>query len=380
MPMILRRFGGTVMNQKPCNLDFFLGASTPAGFVSFFDDVTTRWADHHSYVIKGGAGTGKSTLMKRCALEGLAHGDCVERIHCSSDPFSLDGVILQNAKITMVDGTPPHVVEPEYPGAYETVVNFCDCWNEELLQHRRQEIIELFALNKLFRDQCKALLEGAGSLLCDNRFALQAEVNLEKVARAADGILARECHLHREQRGVEHKRFASAVTPQGIISYALFNVKDFERVYLIKDVSGAAAQQLLLRLREELLARGVTLYSCFCPLDPSRLEHLVIPELSLAFLTANRFHPMEADGFLPYRVIHASRFIPIEAMRARKQHLRFHQRMAGAILEEAVAALAAAKTVHDDIEAIYGEAMDYRAIDRKAADVLQQIGKAYEFR
>ena len=369
---------GTVMSQKPRHLDFFLGASTPAGFVSFFDDIASRLDDHHSYIIKGGAGTGKSTLMKRCALLGLSKGESIERIHCSSDPFSLDGIVLTNAKITMLDGTPPHAIEPEYPGAYETVVNFCDCWDEEMLQSRRREIVNLFGENKALRNRAVSLLEGAGSLLCENRFALQPHVDREKIARAALGIAVREGLGKQGAKSTEHKRFASAVTPQGIVSYALSNVADYEHVYLIKDMSGAASQLLLNELRTHLLRSGTEFYSCYCPLDPSRLEHLIVPKCSLAFLTSNRFHPMTADGFSPYRVIHAGRFIPAEYLRARKQHLRFSSRMAGAILEEAILAMAGAKKVHDVIERIYGEAVDYQKIEDKSVDVLTQIEREYQ--
>ena len=47
----------------------FLGANTPKGFVSFFDELYNPYDNCSAYIIKGGPGTGKSTLMKAICLE-----------------------------------------------------------------------------------------------------------------------------------------------------------------------------------------------------------------------------------------------------------------------------------------------------------------------
>lgn len=89
-------------------LRFFLGANTPQGFVSRFDqlaDVNDGW---RTFVIKGGPGSGKSTMMKKIKEAiGGGHGD-IELIHCSSDVDSLDGVIASGLKFSIADGTAPH--------------------------------------------------------------------------------------------------------------------------------------------------------------------------------------------------------------------------------------------------------------------------------
>lgn len=88
-------------------LRFFLGANTPQGFVSRFDqlaDVDEGW---RAFIIKGGPGSGKSTMMKKTA-QRLEDDDALEMIHCSSDVDSLDGVISPKYKISIADGTPPH--------------------------------------------------------------------------------------------------------------------------------------------------------------------------------------------------------------------------------------------------------------------------------
>ncbi len=48
---------------------FFLGANTPSGFVSRFDQLADAGDGWRLFVIKGGPGTGKSSLIRRAAAE-----------------------------------------------------------------------------------------------------------------------------------------------------------------------------------------------------------------------------------------------------------------------------------------------------------------------
>ena len=47
------------------NISYFLGCSSPEGFHSFFDELCPTHSGGYTYIIKGGPGTGKSSLMKR---------------------------------------------------------------------------------------------------------------------------------------------------------------------------------------------------------------------------------------------------------------------------------------------------------------------------
>lgn len=87
---------------------FFLGANSPSGFYSLYDQMLDPDTARRVFLLKGGAGCGKSSLMKRsaAALEDL--GEKVEYIHCSGDPDSLDAVIFPDLKAAIVDATAPH--------------------------------------------------------------------------------------------------------------------------------------------------------------------------------------------------------------------------------------------------------------------------------
>lgn len=86
---------------------FFLGANTPSGFYSLYDQMLDPDLAQRVFLLKGGAGCGKSTLMRRSAEALEAAGEPVEYICCSGDPDSLDAVIFPNLRAAIVDATAP---------------------------------------------------------------------------------------------------------------------------------------------------------------------------------------------------------------------------------------------------------------------------------
>ena len=87
---------------------FFLGANSAHGFVSYFKDVYDPLDSWQSYIIKGGPGTGKSSLIRRVISEMAKNKQNVEIVPCSSDPASLDAAVFPDIKACIMDGTAPH--------------------------------------------------------------------------------------------------------------------------------------------------------------------------------------------------------------------------------------------------------------------------------
>ncbi len=92
---------------------YFASANSGVGFTNLFQNINNNG---FTYVIKGGSGTGKSTLMKKVGEYFSQKGFCVEFFHCSADAQSLDGVRICEKNIAIVDGTAPHICDVSYPG------------------------------------------------------------------------------------------------------------------------------------------------------------------------------------------------------------------------------------------------------------------------
>ncbi|GAA0589862.1 PRK06851 family protein [Virgibacillus siamensis] len=90
------------------------GTNTPDGVVNevphLIEDIKN--VDY----IKGRAGTGKSTFMKKIAKTCVDYGFDTEVYHCSFDPNSLDMVLVRELDFCIFDSTDPHEFLPKRQG------------------------------------------------------------------------------------------------------------------------------------------------------------------------------------------------------------------------------------------------------------------------
>lgn len=347
--------------------DFFLGTTTPAGFRGYFEPLS-READMQLYLIKGGPGCGKSTMLKRLVL--AAH-EPVQRIHCASDPDSLDGAVFLQQHTAVLDATAPHTMEPRAPGADEVVLSLYHTINAMCLHTHRDEIKALFAQNAALRARAARYIASAGSLLLDSRRAEACSTDFEKVRRYAKRLCTRLLP-RTSAAGSEQVRLLSAITPKGPVFYQNSVQVLAGKVIVFEDEYGAVSRLLLELIRAEALARGYCIITCPCALHPEdKIDHVLIPSLELAFCTANSWHPISLPGA---QVVRCVRFLDRENLSCYRARLRFNQRAAAELIEQAVALMAQAKNCHDELESYYRAAVDYEAVDKIVQDCAKALG------
>lgn len=340
-----------------------MGANTPEGFYSLFDGLYSAAEGWRAFVIKGGPGTGKSTLMKRIAAEADARGLFCERIHCSSDPNSLDAVILPGLKIAVADGTPPHAIEPRYPGVCEKIVDLGACRDDDVLRADAERIIELTDLNSAEHRKCVGFLAAARGVSDDADRFVSASLRLDKLKKFAVRLAENSFGAVSGEPGKERRRFLSALTPEGGVIFGETFHALCEKQVVLEDGHGIAASLLLRLLCDSATERGHDCIVCPNPAAPRRIEHLLIPSLSLGYFTSNAFHPYQGE---PELTVDCDRFLDAEVLRRHKNRIAFDRRAAREMLDEAVGKLANAKKLHDELEQYYIAAMDF--------DRLQEVG------
>ncbi len=357
------------LNSAPM---FFLGANSPKGFISRFHE-SFRYGDGwHTYIIKGGPGTGKSTLMKRIADYFLRKGARVYLCPCSSDPNSLDGVIFPDMKIVLLDGTAPHIVEPKYPGAVEEIVNLGDCWNTEDLKSRGEEIMRLTDENSRCHGRARNYLAAAGLMLGDIRDCADQCCNREKAEKFGLS-LCRRMIPKTKAKGTQWCRYLSALTPNGHIFYKSTLEKLCEQIVVISDDFGAASSHMLSTIRDYALSAGHEIITCLCPLSENlKYEHIIIPALKLGFATSNRYHKLTGDT----RIIHARRFTDMKALHLHRDRLNFNRRAATEMLSLATDSLMDAKAIHDALEKCYIDCMDFERLNKVTESLAVKIANA----
>ena len=151
---------------------FFPGGNTPDGFVSYYRDILYQNEAARIFCIKGGPGTGKSTFMKEIGNYYLNKGYNVDFLKCSSDPDSLDGIVVKDKRTAIIDGTKPHVTDPLNPGAVDEIIDLgvlIDrdkiCKDREVIVGLNEEISETFEYAYGYLKCAKILLEQKNKIL-----------------------------------------------------------------------------------------------------------------------------------------------------------------------------------------------------------------------
>ena len=190
------------------------------------------------------------------------------------------------------------------------------------------------------------------------RDVLTADYDREKLSRRTAGIIAREIGRQGSGTGAVARRYLGGVTCKGMV-WRFDTVETMaDRVYELLDSSGIG-HDLMGAVLEAAVERRYDAVACMDPNHPERLQHLIIPELRLAFVTSAS--GMEYPGD-PYRRIHLDALLNQRNWKQNKARCRFYRRMHRLLLEEGIDGLRAAKTCHDKLEKVYNSAVDFAGV------------------
>ena len=348
---------------------FFLGANTAKGFASLYDQFVNLTEGDFLYVIKGGPGCGKSTFMKTIAANLGADGIKAEYIHCSGDPKSLDGVYFPQLKTAFVDGTATHVIEPDFTGAAGAYINIGEFYDYDLLKDHLAQIRATTTAYKSFYTKAYACLSAAASIA--NKFtpALLTERVRHIISKRAAGIAGREFKKAAHHGGKLTQRFISAISCDGLLHrFDTINALA-DRVYVLDNNFGLAPYMLEV-LKSHALNCGYDVIACPSPLTPDITEHIVIPQLSLAFVsqTANAPYPYDAVRSIKLDAI------PDKALlKTLRPKIRRYRKIYNALIDEALDNLSEAGALHDELESIYNPFVDFDGVMKLAEKYTRKL-------
>ncbi len=352
---------------------YFAGANSGEGFYSCFDNLYDPFNGDRMYILKGGPGTGKSTLMKKLSSFAEEKGFKPEIFYCSSDPDSLDAVIFPNIKAAVCDGTAPHVMEANYPGVSERVIALGDCLNCDMLEGLAADILPLFKANKELHLKASRFIKATSGLI-DDSFAIDCEcTDLDKVQEFAERLSKSVLPSGENREGKETRRFLSGITPKGIIFFEHTLTLLCDRIFAIEDEYGGTSSVIMSVLRKNALEKGLDIITCPCAMSPSRkIDHIIIPSIKTAFCTSNSYLPVES---VTERKIHARRFRNSSQIREHRQRLSFNRRAADELIKEACNYLSEAKEIHDMMESFYIKSMNFKKADEFAEKIASELNK-----
>lgn len=342
---------------------FFAAANTEDGFFSLFDNIFQPDVLKRIYILKGGPGTGKSTLMKNVGFAAEANGYKTEYYYCSSDTKSLDGVLIPSLGIAVIDGTAPHMTDPVYPGAVERIVNLGEAFDFDSLEKRREEILALVAEKKSLYRTAYRYLFTAGRMLRETEELAEPAFLFHKADAAITRLVA---SLRHRRRGKTVIRYQSALGVHGAVTLGTLRNRAAKKI-AVTDKFGLG-YLLMSRLRALLEQEETAMIACPTPLMRSRTECLFIEGEDVLIEVTD-----EATAASYDKVLNIGRFYVRERLSEHRGRLRFSEKCAESLLAGALETLAKSGETHRKLEEIYVSAMDFGKVDVMKNAIISEI-------
>ncbi len=353
--------------QKMTNFDaplqFFAAANGYTGFRSYFDKVFKTDSYERIFVLKGGPGTGKSSLLKE--ILNFATSECLysESILCSSDPHSLDGVIIEKngRRFAVLDGTAPHARDAEMPGAIDEIINLGENWNSDDLRKNRKMIKELCEKKKNNYDAGYFFLKKAGELSL-----LKSEVSKDLIkdkSLKSEAKSLAESLIKNERQGKIEYRLIDSFGRFGRFSLDTLD-KISERTITVKNIGAASfifMSELVRRLEEA--KTSVTIFPSVFSGD--EIEGIYLPETKSAILLSDS----------PSCTVDTENFIRKSCNTEVDTRI---DSLYCALLDEAQKYFTFASDLHFELEKLYIKAMNFSRNAHFVTKIIEKIKKESE--
>lgn len=336
-------------------VEFFAGVNTEKGFMGFPEEYFSPLKK--LYIIKGTAGSGKSTLMKRLAGTLEKKGYEVQLIRCSSDLNSLDGIILPETGAGVADGTAPHVLEANTPVAREILVDAGRYIDGGKLDKTG---ILLYSDRK---KECYAQAYGyiACGVLADRACSKTAEKALDKEKLRTFVKRFYKKLLQSDKKGGTRTRIAAAFTGNGLTVLDPFTAT--KKVFTV--TGGRGTEHLLPEMLKDIA-------------ENERADIIISPDATDS-ARINGIYFTEKDVYvtvLPYEnaenINMARFFLPGEYAKT-KNRVKESKELCKAAYALAEKSLAAAAENHRELEARYTAAMDFEPLEAEYARILKGL-------
>ncbi len=339
---------------------YFAASNSSEGFCSYYNEVFDPEKLHKIYIIKGGSGTGKAFFMREVARTAELCGFSVRYIYCSSDASSLDGIIIKEQKIAILDGTAPHIVEPRCVGAVESFVNLAEFLDERMLSSSRKLI------EGISNEKQKGFVRAYRTLasyreLCENVADIVLPcLKLEKIKkyakRFADGLEGGD--------GEEEHLLTRAIGMRGLSSFDTY----FENAGIYYEINDyfETAHFMMGEIYSAMKEKKIDIRISNHPIIKKRIDVLCAKQSGLTFEISNE---MDNEG----RSINMKRFVDGAQISKIRQQYRSLVRVRDSILNLALEEFENIKKYHFILEEIYGSAMDFEAKEQFTREFCNKI-------
>ncbi|SET18156.1 PRK06851 family protein [Anaerobranca gottschalkii] len=351
--------------------NIYAGGNTSLGFYSFYDDILSSL--ERVFILKGGPGTGKSTLIKKISEKLQKDGYNLTFLHCSSDIGSLDGVIISD-KIAIVDGTAPHIIDPKLPGITDEIINLGSFLNREKLLPHKKEIREIKEQIALHYKKAYEFFRKAKGIHDQWEEIYLKEMNFQLADEVAKNLIKFIIGNRKEkEKGLRKDMFFGAITAQGPVNFYDNLIKDIPTKFIVKGRPGTGKSTLMKKIAEASLEAGFDTEIYHCAFDPMSVDMVLIPKLDVVILDGTAPHVVDPAAPMDIVVDMYALCLPIDIDTRKKEELETVEREFNKMVAKGIPHLKEANELHKTMEKYYITAMDFSKVEEVENYILEEI-------
>lgn len=355
---------------------YFAASNTKDGFVSYFDNIFSDIDCDRVFILKGGPGCGKSTFMKKLGSLAEEMGLSAEYFHCSSDPMSLDGIIINEKRVCVIDGTSPHAAEPRLAGAREIIVDLGKSWDTDALFEKRNDIEKLSLQKKKYYNDAYSFLHTKSvmdSLIQNLVFPYILFDKLDKSAARLSKSLFKD--IKEKTKADSRIRIASAFSSLGKIRFFTFEDSAEYCIFIKEPFSSCKLAHLFLSsVYEHAKSKNADVYISFNPEVKGQIDALYFPEIKVSVSLFDEDEVLKCDKIgKKCRIINCARFLDTKGMSDVNPLRKFYCRLSENMESKSLESLENAGKTHMETEKIYRTCTCYRTVEKIRDEYFKKI-------
>ena len=272
---------------------YFLDGNTSKGYVSLIQYVINRI--NKIYVVKGSLSSEKTKLFKKISESFEQKGYLVQWLHNPSDEENLDGIIIPEKDIAVMDGSARNGVEAKYGNFIEQVFDLDESLNKANVVTNKNVIIQLQSEVEKFHVEAYARFAKGVKIHEKKEELYISAMDFDKANKVTAQLAANLFHdvSVEVEKAMVPQLFFGAATPKGAINYIDNITSDIKKRYIIKGRSGSGKSTVMRKIGKYGENLGLAVQYFPCGLDPHSLDMIIIPSLSVAILDGTAPHVID---------------------------------------------------------------------------------------
>ena len=168
--------------------------------------------------------------------------------------------------------------------------------------------------------------------------------------------------------------FISILSFPATINVKADSVKGEEKRYILTGHPGTGKSSFLKKVALEAESRGLNLEVFHCPMNIEKIDHIIIKDLNIGFITSVKPHILgnlkDTDEILDF-----DEGLIKSKLKGYEETINYDNFIKWDLLQKAVKSLEETKMVHDDLEKCYIENMNFSVVNEKREQIVQRITK-----